>query len=526
LPRSGHAATSAVTRRALLRGGGLRVAGAAALGSGAAGLAAAASAGAAPARARRSEPRNVLLIVCDRLRADAVGAYADDNDDTHPAHTPHLDALADDALRFRHAVPEAMPAVPVRRALLTGMRAFPFRDWKATPGLPAIPGWNGIYDDQPLLPELLLDAGVATAWVTDNPLLGGPRARRWVRPTLRSLPTRANHRATRRSYFASLDDRPQRDEPAARVLKKGLDVLDELRRREPFFLALDAFDPDELFVEPTAYVDGPVTARTDFTTVRSVDRPYGRVVSVAAGDDTRDEVWDRYRDEVSRVDRAIGRVLDKLHDLKLADRTLVYVLGDCGIALGEQGVYDYPLGIHHRRAYEVPYLLRDPHGREAGEESDWFASTHDVAPTVLSWLGVTVPGKMEGEDLTTLLDDDDLPPRQWFTSALDSQVIVGDPHWLLLARTDKQHRRLYETEHAHDPEDISNETIDKPTKLEELWRAALVAGGGTLPEFSATAAKRPRPERNADAGRIADDGTLTEDERDANELENQPVGGQ
>jgi arylsulfatase A-like enzyme len=505
----------ALTRRSLLlRGGGL-----AALGSVPARLAAAPAAGAAAAR--RREPRNVLLIVADRMRADAVGAYRDDNDDTHPAHTPNLDALADDALRFRHAVPEAMPAVPVRRALLTGMRAFPFRDWKATPGLPAIPGWNGIYADQPLQPELLRGAGVATAWVTDNPLLGGPRASPWVRTT-RPLPTSASHRTTQRSYLAPLGAGAPREEPAARVLKKGLDVLGELRRREPFFLALDAFDPDELFAEPVSYVNGSVAARTDFTTVRSVDRPYGRVVSVDADDRVRDEVWDRYRDEVARTDRAIGRVLDKLDDLGLADRTLVYVLGDCGIALGEQGVYGYPAGIHHRRAYEVPYLIRDPHGRKAGDESDWFASTHDVAPTVLSWFGVTTPGKMEGEDLTALLADDDLPPRPWFTSALDSQVIVGDTHWMLLARTDKQHRHLYETDDAHDPEDISNETIDKPTQLEELWRAALVAGGGTLPEFSATAAKRTRPEQPDEP--IPDDGTLNTDEQDANKLRNQPLG--
>jgi arylsulfatase A-like enzyme len=511
-----HRADRALTRRTLLGGG------AAALGGVASGLARAPVARAA-ARPRGRAPRNVLLIVCDRLRADAVGAYGDDYDGTHPAHTPNLDALAGGALRFRHAVPEAMPAVPVRRALLTGMRAYPFRDWTATPGLPAIPGWNGIHPEQPLLPELLLDAGVATAWVTDNPLLGGARARRWVRTT-RPLPSSARHRAgAQRSYLQPLEGGPARVEPAARVLAKGLDVLGELRRREPFFLALDAFDADELFAEPVSWVSGPPDARADLTSAEPVDRSYGREVPVRAGDGVRARVWDRYRAEVEHVDRAIGRVLQRLEDLRLADRTLVYVLGDCGIALGEQGIYGYPAGVHHRRAYEVPYLIRDPEGRRAGDESDWFASSHDVAPTVLSHLGVTIPGKLAGEDLTALLDDDDVPPRPFFTSALDSRVIVGDTRWLLLARTDKAHRELYETEHADDPEDISRETIDKPTQLEALWRAALDDAGGTLPQFSATAAKHPRPERGDD--RVPDDGTLTSDERDANKLSHQPVGG-
>ena len=48
----------------------------------------------------------------------------------------------------------------------------------------------------------------------------------------------------------------------------------------------------------------------------------------------------------------------------------------------------------------------------AGDDVDWYASTHDVAPTLLSHMGLTIPGKMRGEDLTALFDDvdeEDLP---------------------------------------------------------------------------------------------------------------------
>ena len=61
------------------------------------------------------------------------------------AETPNLDALADDSLRFERAVPEAMPAVISRRALLTGMRSYPFRDWQRRDGFAPVPGWNTIY---------------------------------------------------------------------------------------------------------------------------------------------------------------------------------------------------------------------------------------------------------------------------------------------------------------------------------------------------------------------------------------------
>src|SRR5436305_686569 len=118
--RSQPPAPRHLTRRALLRGGG-GAAGLAALG-GLTGLAGSASA--ATGRDARERP-NVVLIMADRIRADALKSYDDVFENSH--HTPNLDALADDALRFRYFVPDGLPAIPARRALLTGMRSYPFR---------------------------------------------------------------------------------------------------------------------------------------------------------------------------------------------------------------------------------------------------------------------------------------------------------------------------------------------------------------------------------------------------------------
>ena len=48
-----------------------------------------------------------------------------------------------------------MPALSARRALITGMRAFPFRDWRRTDGFAPVPGFNPIWDHQPVLMETL-----------------------------------------------------------------------------------------------------------------------------------------------------------------------------------------------------------------------------------------------------------------------------------------------------------------------------------------------------------------------------------
>jgi hypothetical protein len=125
---------------------------------------------------------------------------------------------------------------------------------------------------------------------------------------------------------------------------------------------------------------------------------------------------------------------------------------------------------------------------------------------------------MSGEDLTTLFDDDDLPPRPYFTTAIDTHIVAGDRNeWLLLGRTDQDRWRLYKTDDSDKPDDIESDTVVAPTIQEQLKRYAIAAAGGTLPRFGATAAIRPRPPlESTDA--IADDGTLNSDERDASRL--------
>jgi hypothetical protein len=497
---------SRITRRRLLGAGG-----------GAAGLAAlgplAGLAGAADDGAEREERPNVVLIVADRLRADAIKAYDDVFDDRH-TDTPNIDALADESLRFRYAVPDAMPGIPMRRGLLTGMRAYPFRDWRATPGVPRIPGWGKVLDYQPLLPELTAAAGVTTVYVTDNPTLSGPRFRS-VRRT-RRLPRSASFVSDERSYLLPLRRASLREEPTARVLRVGGELLPELRGDQPFFLALDAFNPVDAFEMPRQYVTGVGPVRY----VNELGEPlreYLERVRVPNRDGLVDDVRDAYAREVRSVDAALGRFMNQLDDAGLADRTVVIFVGDSGVALGEQGVFGHPSGVWHRRVYQVPLLIKDPQGRWAGDESSWFVSTHDIPPTILSALGITIPGKMSGEDLTTLWDEDDLPGRPYFTTAIDTHVVVGDREWLLIGRTDEDRWRVYEAEDEDEPDEIRSETVKSPTVLAELKRYALTAAGGTLPQFGDEAAVRPPAPEDKDKA-VADDGTLDEDEQEANEL--------
>src|SRR5690606_14453649 len=68
------------------------------------------------------------------------------------------------------ALPEAMPTIPARRSIHSGMRTFPFRDWERRSGnQTSVWGWQHIPDNQPTLAQQMHGAGYETMRVSDVP---------------------------------------------------------------------------------------------------------------------------------------------------------------------------------------------------------------------------------------------------------------------------------------------------------------------------------------------------------------------
>ncbi|HEX5896637.1 MAG TPA: sulfatase [Thermoleophilaceae bacterium] len=507
-----------LTRRDLIRYGGAGAAGAAALAAAGCDLTDSDSdePRAQKVVTRDDDPMNVLLIVTDSTRRDFVSAY----DGDERAHTPNLDTLAKEGLRFDRAVPEAMPTVAVRRALLTGTRSFPFRDWKVAPKLPQFPGWSPIPAYKRLFTEYMDLAGIETAYVTDNPFLVGPRFKRF-RGTLdhsKSIFEQGEYRSWNvgidKSRVASKEQianyllpalsgteaekriaenvgfnrgRSGDDLSGARTLKAGMDALRELRDKQPFFLGVDAFDPHEAWNVPTTF-------KLRFEDHEGVEpilpfkTPYSKVEDLDVTEEQVEQVRELYAGELTYIDAWIGRLLNLLDDLGLADSTVVYYLSDHGILLGEHGLMGKANSMLGKEIHSVPYMIRHPEGKRAGETSDYFVSTHDVAPTMLSFQGLTVPGRMEGEDLTVLFDGADPPERSYWTTAYADHVAAGDGRWLLIADNQGKERRLFDTE--EDPEEENDVAGDNPEVAGRLWQNILDDAGGTMPVFGKTGVVR------------------------------------
>ena len=474
-----------LTRRGLLRRGGATAAGAALAGS-------AMAPRSARAQDTDEERLNVVLVVLPLVRASHVNAFEGDS----PADTPNLDDLTGDSLRFDRAIPESMPALSVRRTLATGMRGFPFRDWRRTEGMPAVPGFNPVWDHQPLMTEVMRSAGVTTVWVTDNPVFAGPRFPDVRRsPGAPKPPSGPPEAGIQTELLPSID---RAGEAAARTIRTGIGALRGLRGGQPFFLAIDAFDPFDAAQVPLVYV------RPGEVEEEGIGLIDGRLVELRFSDNTVDRVRERYVEHVEGVDRRVGELMDSLEYRGLLENTVVYLLSDHGIALGEHDFLGRAAPTSHRESYEVPYLIRHPSGEMAGDDVDWYASSHDVAPTILSLMGLTIPGKMDGEDLTALfdgVDEDDLPDRENFITAVGSMIIVRDNRWLMVADRQEIERRLYDDdEEAGDDDEKRYDDVasDEPGVLTDLSVIAVAAAGGTLPEFGPDGALRPPPQRGDD----------------------------
>ena len=137
-----------------------------------------------------------------------------------------------------------------------------------------------------------------------------------------------------------------------------------------------------------------------------------------------------------------------------------------------------------KEIHAVPYIIRHPEGKRAGETSDYFASTHDVAPTLLSFQGITVPGRMDGEDLTVMFDGADPPERAYWTTAYADHVAAGDGRWLLIADNQGKEKRLFDTE--EDPDEEDDVAADNPDVVARLWQSIVDDAGGTMPVFGKT----------------------------------------
>ena len=437
---------------------------------------------------------NAILVVLDSLRKDHLGVYGSDR-----VRTPNLDAFANESFRFTRAYPESLPTICARRAIHTGMRTFPFKNRVELPGETFQPaGWQPIPEVQVTLSETLVAAGYNTVLYSDtqpmfHPSMNFQRGFKvfdWIRGQERDryrpkslAPKDLVQKNTVagndgamidkvQQYLANTRDRKsEKDYFAPRLFARGMEFLERSGEGQPFFLVLDSFDPHEPWDPPQRYAN----LYSDGYEGRDPIVPnYGGSEWIEEAELERMRAL--YAGEVTMVDRWLGRFLDKMGETGRMDDTVLVVLSDHGVALGEHGYTGKPFNALWPELTDIPFMIRHPEGVGAGRTSDFFASTHDVAPAILGLLGILPQQQMDGEYLSILMEGGDLPPRDHFSIGYADHVWARDDRYLMFSRNDRSEPHLYDLQ--KDPATNRNLADGDPDRVRRMFDDYVLADAG------------------------------------------------
>ena len=351
----------------------------------------------------RSKP-NVLIIITDDQGYGDMGYYGNTI-----IKTPHLDALAQESVRFNHFLVSPVCA-PTRSSLMTGRYSLRtgIRDT-----------YNGgaiMATEEITLAELLKESGYTTGvfgkWHLGDTypsrpndqgfdesiihLSGGmgqvgdfttyfQRDRSYYDPILW-------HNGTQQSYKGYCSD----------IFAQGAVEFMEKNADKPFFCYLSFNAPHTPLQVPEKYER--MYADVDMSEIHHPHATSDRHMSKKDIEDAQ-----KIYAMMSNVDENIGKVLGKLDEMNIRQNTVVIFMSDNG---PQQLRYNHDLrglkGSVYRGGINVPFFLRYPDRFEGDREIDQPAAHIDIYPTLAELCQAEIPGdrKIDGMSLLSLLRGD------------------------------------------------------------------------------------------------------------------------
>jgi len=302
----------------------------------------------------RDSELNVLLITLDTTRADRIGVYG-----YAKAKTPNLDTLAQEGIMFTNAYCQVPLTLPSHVSILTG--TYPIYHHVHN---------NGYYylnPDLVTVAEIFKQNGFHTsafiaAYALDSSF-GVDKG------------------------FDLFDDNMAEDQlvkvvdserTADKVFEAFFRWFDE-NHAGKFFSWVHFFDPHSPYVPPSPY-------REEFA-----NSPYDG--------------------EIAFMDFYVGKVVEKLMEKDVFDKTLILIAGDHGEALGDHGEIDHGLFLYES-TMKVPFIISAKGHLPSGLVVDSAVRLIDIMPSLLDMAHIQVPEEIQGKSLLPFMigqNSEDLP---------------------------------------------------------------------------------------------------------------------
>lgn len=346
-----------------------------------------------------------IMVMFDTLNRRYLAPYGCDW-----VRTPNFSRLAEHGVTFDNSYVGSLPCMPARRDMLTGRYNFLHRSWG-----PIEP-----YDD--VFPEILKEGGVYSHLVTDHQhywedggatyhnrynsyeFIRGQEGDAWKGLVDASdLVGDATAPPSPLGRQDLVNRRYTRDEatfPLVKTFRRGIEFIETNRASDNWYVQVETFDPHEPFRAPDRFR----ALYPDDYTGPSLDWPvYGPVTE---GPEQVGHLRRQYASLVSMCDEYLGRILDVMDRHDLWKDTLLIVNTDHGFLLGEHGEWAKCVQPFYNEVAHTPLFVWDPRTGVTGERRKSLVQLIDIAPTVLEFFGLPIPGTVMGEPLTrTLLDD-------------------------------------------------------------------------------------------------------------------------
>ena len=359
---------------------------------------------------------NILFIMADDLR-DFGGVFS-----RQLVKTPNLDRLAARGVRFERAYAQYPVCNPSRTSLLSGLRCEEtgivgnqtfFRE--KLPDLVTLPqllrqgGWTA-HSFGKILHTANTGEGQREAWLDVG--------KSWDKAEV-IAPTAAKREGEVRNLTGGklpwcevgIMDGPEDAQPDAQTAAAAIRSMEELSASgKPWMVAAGFHRPHDPFHSPRKYFDlypkdqlplyrDPADATA--LVPLALSSPWAAAFA-AFSDDDRRSFLQAYLAGVSFMDAQVGRLLDALDRLKLADNTIVVFLGDHGYHLGERGWWNK--NTLFDRSCRAPLLIAAP-GMKGGQVCRAPVEVVDIYPTIADLCALKPPHALAGKSLRPVLED-------------------------------------------------------------------------------------------------------------------------
>ncbi|MBL9133331.1 MAG: sulfatase [Verrucomicrobiaceae bacterium] len=438
---------------------------------------------------------NVLFIIADDLTSTALGCYGN-----KVCQTPNIDRLAACGMRFTRAYCQGTYCGPSRASFMSGY-------YPHATGVQGYISPRAAIGERATWAQHFKNAGYYAARVSKIFHMGVPggiekggdeaddpaswterfnsQGAEWKVPgigeTLERNPDGKKPVIGGNTFVMVAADGDDMVHSDGKTAAKACELIAK-HAQEPFFLAVGFVRPHVPFVAPKKYFDLypweqmtlPEKVPGDWDDIPKPGINYKTSVNMQMDVTRQKKAVSGYYAAVSFMDAQVGKVLDALEKSGQADNTIIIFTSDHGYHLGEHDFWA-KVSLHDESA-RVPLIVSVP-GKKPGV-SDSLVELLDLYPTTAKLCGLEVPARLQGKNISPILDDPKATVHDTAFSVAGTSkgLMLRDERWVFIQYGEDAKGGIELFDMHNDPRQLTNlaHSLDHVSRVEE-WKTKVAA---------------------------------------------------